>query len=164
MTTSTGQPEEHSQPALTFKTILRLEGKTATGIQVPVEVVEALGKGKRPPVLVTIGNHTYRSTVAAYGDVFMLPVSAENRIAAGVQAGQEIEVTLQLDTQPRVVNLPHDFKQRLEGVPPARAFFESLSYSNQRRIVLNIEGAKTAETRQQRIDKAVQVLAQGKTP
>ena len=164
MPTSSSQPEEQKQPILTFKAVLRLEGKTATGIQVPVEVVEALGKGKRPPVLVTIGNHTYRSTVAAYKDVFMLPVSAENREAAGAAAGDEVEVQLALDTQPREVSLPSDFKQRLEGVSQARVYFESLSYSNQRRIVLNIESAKTAETRQRRIDKAVEVLVQAKIP
>ena len=80
-----------------FRTTLQLEGKTATGFQVPADVVEAMGKGKRPPVTVTINGYTYRSTVAAFGEVFMLPLAAEHRVAAGVAAGDEIEVDLELD-------------------------------------------------------------------
>lgn len=145
-----------------FRAVLQLEGKTATGIQVPAEVVAALGKTKKPPVRVTIGGHTYRSTVAAYGSVYMIPVAAEHREAAGVKAGEEVEVTLELDTEPREVTVPPDFAQALEQDPEARSFFESLSYSNKRRFVLNVEGAKTPETRQRRIEKAVASLHEGK--
>ena len=97
-----------------FRSVVQLEGKTATGFRVPPEVVAALGTGKRPPVRVTIGGHTYRSTVAAYGDVFMLPLSAENRMAAGVAAGDEIEVELELDTAPREVTVPADLAAALD--------------------------------------------------
>jgi hypothetical protein len=145
-----------------FRAVLKLEGKTATGIQVPEEVVAALGATKKPPVRVTIGGHTYRSTVAAYGNVYMIPVAAEHREAAGVKAGEEVEVTLELDTEPREVTVPPDFSDALDQDADAKRFFEGLSYSNKRRVVLNIEGAKTPETRQRRIDKAVASLREGK--
>jgi hypothetical protein len=145
-----------------FRTTIQLEGKTATGFRVPAEVVEALGKGKRPPVLVTIGSHTYRSTVAAFGDVYMLPLSAENRGAAGVGAGDEVEVEVELDTAPREVAVPDDFAAALAPEPEAQRFFEGLSYSQQRWFVLGIEDAKTPETRQRRIDAAVARLREGR--
>lgn len=145
-----------------FTTVIELGGKTATGFQVPAEVVEAFGQGKKPSVKVTIGGHTYRSTVAVYGGTYMLPLSAENRNAAGVAAGEEVEVALELDTEPREVEVPADFIQALDGDEAARTFFEGLSYSNKRRIVLQIEGAKSEETRNRRIDKWVQSLSEGK--
>ena len=146
-----------------FKTTLELGGKTATGFRVPPEVVEALGKGKRPPVLVTINGHTYRNTVAVYGDTYMLGVAAEHRAAAGVEAGDELEVDLELDTAPREVEVPSDLASALAASPEAKRFFETLSYSNKRRITLSIDDAKTAETRQRRIEKSVRQLAEGRT-
>ena len=145
-----------------FKAVLELGGKTATGIVVPPEVVEALAAGKRPPVNVTIGKHTYRSTVAVMDGRYMLPVSAENREAAGIEAGDEIEVEVELNTAPREVNMPEDFAQALEAEPAARAFFEGLSNSLQRFWVDNIQGAKAAETRQRRIDGAIAKFLEGK--
>ncbi len=145
-----------------FRAVLKLEGKTATGIQVPEEVVAALGATKKPPVRVTIGGHTYRSTVTAYGNVYMIPVAAEHREAAGVKAGEEVEVTLELDTEPREVTVPPDFSDALDQDADAKRFFGGLSFSNKRRVVLNIEGAKTPDTRQRRIDKAVASLREGK--
>jgi len=145
-----------------FTTVIELGGKTATGFEVPAEAVEALGQGKKPAVKVTIGGHTYRSTVAVYGGKYMLPLSAENRNAAGVAAGDEVDVALELDTEPRELEVPADFAEALDRVPAARTFFEGLSYSNKRRIVLQIEGAKTGETRIRRIDKAVLSLGEGK--
>jgi hypothetical protein len=145
-----------------FRTTLRLEGKTATGIEVPPEIVAALGKGKRPPVRVTINGYTYRSTVAAYGDLFMLPVSAEVRAGAGVAAGEEVEVELALDEEPRVVAVPDDLARALAAAPEAKRFFDSLSYSHQRRYALSIEDAKTAETRARRVEKTVSLLLEGR--
>lgn len=145
-----------------FTTTVELGGKTATGFQVPNDVVVALGKGKKPPVTVTINGHTYRSTVAAYGEVSMLPLSAENRAAAGVKAGDEIEVDLELDTAPRVVEVPDDFAAAIAADPAAAAFWPTISYSNQRWHVLSIDGAKTPETRQRRIDKSVALLREGR--
>ncbi|MDP4096407.1 YdeI/OmpD-associated family protein [Paenibacillus sp. P96] len=145
-----------------FKSTLQLSKKTATGIEVPDEIVEGLGGGKKPPVKVTIGSYTYRSTIASMGGKFMLPVSKENREGAGIQAGDEIEVELELDTAPRELIVPDDFTEALHRHGEAQQFFEGLSYSNKRRFVLNIEGAKSAETRQRRIEKSVELLREGK--
>jgi hypothetical protein len=145
-----------------FRTRLNLAGKTATGFLVPREVVESLGKGKRPPVLVTINGYTYRNTVAVYGDEFMIGVSAENRAGARVAAGDEIDVDLVLDTAPREVTVPPDFAAALDAEPAARRTFDSISYSNQSWHVLQVEGAKTDETRQRRIEKSVAMLREGR--
>lgn len=145
-----------------FRTTVILGGKTATGIPVPPEVVASLGSGKKPAVKVTINGYTYASTVAVMGGQFMLPLSAENRKGAGVSAGEEIEVELAPDNEPREVTVPPDFSEALDREPAARSFFDGLSYSNKRRFVLSIEDAKTAETRQRRISKSVQTLSEGR--
>ena len=145
-----------------FRATLQLEGKTATGIHVPAEVVEALGKGKKPPVRVTINGYTYRSTVAAYNGVFMLPVSAEVRERSGATAGDELDVDVELDEAPRVVEVPADFAAAIAADAEAQRFFDTLSYSIQRRYVMGVDEAKTAETRQRRIEKSVQMLREGK--
>ena len=146
-----------------FRTRIRLEGKTATGFAVPADVVETLGKGKkRPPVTVTINGYTYRSTVAAYGDIFMLPLAAEHRTAAGVAAGDEIEVDLELDTAPRDVEVPADLAAALDAEPAARATFDGLSNSNKKWHVLSVEGTKNPETRQRRIEKSIATLREGR--
>ena len=144
-----------------FRTTIELGGKTATGFRIPENVVADLGPGKRPAVRVTIGGHTYRTTVAPMGGAFMIPLSAENRAGAGAAAGDEVDVDVELDTEPRVVTVPPDFADALDRQPDARRAFDALSYSNQRRHVLSIEGAKTDETRQRRIGKAVDALRQG---
>ena len=146
-----------------FRAMLQLAGKTATGFRVPEEVVAALGAGKRPAVRVTINGHTYRSTVAPLGGVFMLPVSAEHRASAGVAAGDEVDVDIELDTAPREVAVPPDFAEALDRDADARRHFDGMSYSNQRRYVLGIEEAKSAETRQRRIARAVGELREGPT-
>jgi hypothetical protein len=147
---------------MTFRTVIELGGKTATGFRVPEEVVAALGSGKRPAVIVRIGSHSYRSTVAVMDGVFMLPLSAENREAAGVLAGDEVEVTLEPDTTPREVAVPDDFAAALDADPAARRTFDALSYSNKRFHVEPITGAKTEETRQRRIEKSVAILHEGR--
>lgn len=146
-----------------FTTTLQLAGKTATGFRVPASVVEALGAGKRPPVVVTINGYRYRNTVAVYGDEFLIGVAAEHRAASGVAAGDTLEVDLELDTAPREVEVPADLATALDRVPEARRAFEALSYSNRRRITESVAGAKTEETRQRRIDKAVGELRSGRT-
>jgi len=144
-----------------FRTTIELGGKTATGFRIPESVVADLGSGKRHAVRITIGGYTYRTTVAPMGGVFMIPLSAENRSGAGVAAGDEVDVDVELDTEPRVVTVPPDFAEALDRQPDARKAFDALSYSNQRRHVLSIEGAKTDETRQRRIGKAVDMLREG---
>ena len=146
-----------------FRATILLGGKTATGIRVPAEVVAALGSSRRPAVRVTVNGHAYRSTVAPMGGQFMLPVSAEHREAAGVAAGDEVDVDLELDTEPRVLAVPDDFSAALDRDADARRVFDGLSYSRKQRFVLPIEQAKTAETRQRRIAKAVEALREGRT-
>jgi hypothetical protein len=145
-----------------FETTILTLGKTATGIEVPAEIVEALGGGKRPRVTVTLNGYTYRSTVAPMGGKLLVPVSAEVRQNAGVAGGDLVEVGLELDTEPREVTVPDDFAAALAAEPAARQFFDSLSYSNRRWHVMQVEGAKTEATRQRRIEKSVTLLAANK--
>jgi hypothetical protein len=145
-----------------FRTTIVQTGKTATGIRVPDEVVEALGAGKRPPVTVTLNGYTYRNTVAVMGGESWVGVSAEHRDRARVAAGHEVEVDLELDTAPRTLDVPADLAAALDAEPAARAFFDGLSYSNRQWHVLSVEGAKTAETRQRRIEKSVEMLRAGR--
>lgn len=142
-----------------FTAVLEQSGKTATGFVVPDQVVDTLGAGKRPPVVVQINGHTYRSTVASMGGRFMLPVSAENRAAAGIEAGEVIDVRLTLDDKPREVEVPADLAEALAANKTAQEFFDSLSYSIKRWHVESITGAKTEATRERRIAKSVAMLA-----
>jgi Bacteriocin-protection, YdeI or OmpD-Associated/Domain of unknown function (DUF1905) len=146
-----------------FHATILQSGKTATGIRVPSTVVSSLGPSKRPAVRVTINGYTYRSSVASMGGEFMLSVSAEVRERAGVAAGDEVDVDIELDTDPREVVLPADLLDALERDTDAKRHFDDLSYSNKRRMVIPIEQAKTAETRQRRIAKAVNTLREGRT-
>ena len=138
-------------------------GKSATGLQVPPEVVEQLGSGKRPAVCVTLRGHTYRSTIAPMGGVYMLPVSAEIRGITGLTGGDPVDVDVELDTAPREVTVPADLAAALETEPEASSFFQGLSYSNKQRLVLAIEQARTAETRRRRILQSVQALREKRT-
>lgn len=148
---------------MSFTTTLIKTGATATGIHIPDAVVEALGAGKRPPVTVTInGTYSYRNTVAFMGGEYWVGVSAQHRVAAGVEGGDSITVELVLDTAPREVEVPDDFAAALRAEPAAQATFNELSYSNKSWHVLSIEGAKTDETRQRRIVKSVATLREGK--
>jgi hypothetical protein len=145
-----------------FHATIEQSGKTATGIRIPDEVVEALGSGKRPAVRVTINGYTYRNTVAVMGGVYMVGVSAEHRAGSGVAGGDEVDVDIALDTEPREVVVPDDFAAALDAEPKARATFDGLSYSNRSWHVLSIIGAKTDETRQRRIGKSVEMLREGR--
>ena len=145
-----------------FHTTILQGGKSATGIQVPDEVVAALGSGRRPPVKVTINGYTYRRTVAVMGGAYMVGVSAEHRAGAGVAGGDQVEVDLELDTAPREVEVPADLAAALDAEPAARSTFDGLSYSNRSWHVLQVTGAKTEETRQRRIARSVEALKQGR--
>jgi hypothetical protein len=145
-----------------FRTTVQQAGKTATGIQVPDAVVEALGSGKRPPVKVTINGYTYRSTVAVVAGAHMVGVSAESRAGAGIAGGDEVEVDIELDTAPREVAVPADLAAALDAEPNARRTFDKLSYSNKSWHVLQVTGAKSEETRQRRIAKSVATLKEGR--
>ncbi|MCC6614994.1 MAG: DUF1905 domain-containing protein [Anaerolineae bacterium] len=139
-------------------TIQQAEDVNATGIPVPAAAIEALGGKKRPAVIVTIGDFTYRSTVAGYGDVFMIPLSQERRAAAGIRAGDTVEVTLELDTEPRTVDVPDDLAAALAARPGAREAFDKLAPSARKEHVRQVETAKAQETRERRIAKIVDGL------
>ncbi len=141
---------------------MHLAGKTATGIQVPPEVVESLDAGKRVPVVVTGKKHSYRTTIAPYNGAYMIPVSAENREAAGIVAGQMLTIDVEVDTAPREIEVPPDLAAALTRNKPAAEFFASLSFSNQRGYVTWIEDAKKEETRQARVTSSVASLKAGR--
>jgi hypothetical protein len=141
-----------------FTTTLQLDGRTATGIRVPDEVVGALGGGKRIPVSVTINGTRYASTIATMRGEPKIPVSADIRSAAGIAAGDKITVDLERDDTPRTVDLPADLTDALRADPLMSDRFAALSYSNQRRHVLSITGARTAETRTRRIQRVLDEL------
>jgi Bacteriocin-protection, YdeI or OmpD-Associated/Domain of unknown function (DUF1905) len=145
-----------------FRATIEQAGKTATGIEVPSTIVERLGAGKRPAVKLTIRGHTYRSTVASMGGRFMVGVSAENREKAGVAGGDTVDVDIELDTAPREVTLPPDLAKALRRDAKAGRTFEGLSYSNQNWHVLQIEGAKSAATRERRIARSIEALRSGR--
>ena len=144
-----------------FRTTIVQDGNN-TGIEVPPGIIEALGSGKRPPVKVTLNGYTYRSTVAVMGGAYMISLSAANRAAAGVEGGQELDVELELDTEPRTVELPAEFAAALDAEPKARETFDKLSPSNKGWHVLQVTEAKTDETRQRRIAKQVAALKEGR--
>ncbi len=147
--------------SVTFETTLAANG-TNTGIEVPPELVERLGAGRRPPVAVDLDGYAYRSTVAVMGGRYLISVSAAVRQATGLAAGDPVRVTLTLADTPREVDVPADLAAALAADEQAGAFFATLSTSLQRYHVDTVDGAKTAETRQRRIEKAVALFRAGR--
>jgi hypothetical protein len=145
-----------------FRTTVQLGGKTATGLPVPVEVIEALDSGRQPKVRVTIGGHTYPSMIAVRGGQFLIPLSAENRTAAGVAAGDEVDVEVILDSTPRELTVPADLAAVLAADPEAQRLFDGLPFSHRKEYVRWIEEAKKPETRQSRLGKTVERLKGGR--
>jgi hypothetical protein len=143
-----------------FRATVVLAGRTATGIQVPDEVVTALGSGKRPAVVVRVGDHTYRTTVAPMGGAYWIPLAAEHRQAAGVQAEQEVDVAIELDGAPREVAVPDDLAAAMDD--RARTHFDGLAFSHRKEWVRWVEEAKKPETRAARIEKTAASLREGK--
>jgi hypothetical protein len=144
-----------------FTTTIQGNGNK-TGIEVPEGIVNALGAGRRPPVVVTINGHSYRSSIAVMGGQNMIGVSAANRDLTGASAGDTVDVDVDLDMQPRVIDVPKDLAVALEAEPEAKAFYATLPYSSQRRYVEPIADARTDETRARRIAKVVTDLKAGK--
>jgi ribosomal protein S18 acetylase RimI-like enzyme len=130
----------------------------ATGIEIPAEIVTALGAGKRPKVAITINGHTWRSRVAPVGGRFIVGISAANRAACGIAEGERVEAELQLDTAPRLVAEPPDLAEALDSDPQARAAFDRLAYGLKRKHVRAIQDAKTPQTRQRRITKLITTI------
>jgi Bacteriocin-protection, YdeI or OmpD-Associated/Domain of unknown function (DUF1905) len=146
---------------VTFETTLLASGNN-TGIPVPDDVVQQLGRGKRPAVLVNVNGYDYRSTVAVMGGRYLIGVSAAVRAATGLKGGDPITVTLTVADAPREVDVPADFAAAMDEQQPARRFFDGLSNSLQRYHVDTINAAKAPETRQRRIAKAVDLFVAGK--
>ena len=145
-----------------FRTTMQMGDKTAMGFEIPPEVVESFGAGKRPPVLVTINGYTYRNTVAVYGGVYMIGVAAEHRGPAGVAGGDVVDVDLELDTAPREVTVPPELQAALDADPAAQATFDKLSYSNKSWHALQVTGTNNEETRARRIEKSIAALHEGR--
>ncbi len=146
-----------------FETRVEPHGKTATFFHVPPEVMEALGPNKRVPVRVTVNGYTYRSTVAPMGGSFLLPLNRENRAAAAVSAGDVVEVAIERDDEPRVVEVPEDLAAALDGDEVARLAFIGLSYSHQREYAEWITEAKRPETRARRVAQTLERLRRART-
>jgi hypothetical protein len=147
--------------SVTFETTVAASGNN-TGIEVPGDLIDQLAAGKRPPVLVNVNGYEYRNTVAVMGGRHMISISAAVRNATGLKGGDPIRVTLTVADTPREVNVPPDFAAALAADERARAFFGKLSNSMQRYHVDNINAAKSAGTRQRRIDKAIALFLDGK--
>lgn len=145
-----------------FRATVELGGRTATGLQVPDDVVAALGGGRRAPVVVTVGGHSYRTTVATMAGRFLVPLSAANRTAAGVSAGDGVDVEITLDDAPREVAVPADLAAALAADPQAGRFFDGLAHSHRKEWVRWVEEAKKAETRTARVARAVESLRLGR--
>jgi len=145
---------------ITFHTSILQTGKNTAGIQVPEDVIESLGGGKRPLVRVTINRYTYRSAVAVMGGKYMISFSSEHRNAAGVQGGEATDVTLEIDLEPRTVALPEDLEEALRNAN-AMDGFEKSAPSMKKEYVRQVESAKAGETRARRIAKIVEKFVAG---
>ena len=151
-----------SQPkSVSFETTLHQTGRN-TGIVVPPNLIKELGAGQRPPVIVVLNGYEYRTTVGMMGGKHMVSVSAAVRKDTGLQGNDPVQVKLALADGPRPVEIPDDLEAALAVDPSARAFFDTLSNSLQRFHIDNINGAKTPETRQRRIDKSISLFLEGK--
>ena len=149
--------ENKTSRPITFHTTIRQTGKNTAGIQVPEDVMEQLGAGKRPLVRVTINHYTYRSAVAVMNGKYMIGYPSNHRDAAGVQGGEEADVTLELDLEPRTVEIPSDLKDALLKAKALHAF-EKSAPSMQKEYVRQVKEAKAQETRERRITKIVEKL------
>jgi hypothetical protein len=145
----------------TFETTVAATGNN-TGIVVPEEVIEQLGAGKRPALLVNVNGYEYRTTAGVMSGKCMVSVSAAVRKATGLKGGDPVRVTLTVADAPREVAVPADFAAALAGDEQAGAFFAKLSNSLQRYHVDNITAAKSADTRQRRVEKAIALFREGK--
>jgi hypothetical protein len=144
-----------------FDTTVTAAGNN-TGIVVPDELIERLGAGRRPGVVVNVNGYEYRNTVGVMAGKHMISISAAIRKETGLKGGDPIHVVLTVADTPREVTIPDDFAAALAADPEAKAFFDKLSNSLQRYHVDNVNAAKTAETRQRRIEKAIALFREGK--
>jgi hypothetical protein len=143
--------------AKTFRTALLLDGAMCA-IPVPFDPIPVFGK-VRAPVKVTVNGYTFRSTIAAMGGPLFIPFRKSNREAARLHGDETVEVTLELDEEKREVEPPADLVKALRAAPPAWDRWQELSFTHQREHVEALDSAKKAETRQRRLEAAVQAIA-----
>ena len=146
---------------VTFESTVLATGKN-TGIVVPDEIIDRLGAGRRPSVIVNVNGYEYRNTVGVMSGKAMISIGAAVRKETGLRGGDAIHVELTLADNPREIVVPDDFAAALEEDPHAKAFFAGLSNSLQRYHVDSINAAKGADTRQRRIEKAIPLFREGK--
>ena len=151
------QKAEKRSSLIKFQTILLQFGNN-TGIQVPEEVIEKFGGGKRPLVNVTVNQYSYRSAIATMDGKFMISFSSDHRNASGIQGGDEVDVTLSLDLEPRTVEIPKDLEAALIKANALDEFQKSAP-SMKKEYVRQVESAKSQETRERRIAKIVEKLS-----
>ena len=140
-----------------FKGKLGTESKGALFIELPFDAREAFGAA-RAKVHVRVNGHAYRSTVSVYDGRFYIPVSKPNRDAAGVSVGDTVSVVLEVDTEPRTVDVPAPLARALAQSRRAKAAWEKLSYSHQREHADAVSKAKRPETVVSRVKKTIELL------
>ena len=143
---------------LTVQTTLDSLGGPAAAIVLTDEQVAELGPAKNPPVVVTIAGRTARLRVARMGGQNLIGLSRATREALGVEIGQDVTATIELDTAERTVDMPPELTTALEAEPALRETFEALAYSRRKEHARQVSEAKTAETRDRRIAKILDSL------
>lgn len=124
----------------------------------------AVGEGaKRFPVVATVNGHSWRTTVTRMRGEFLVGLSRAVREAAGVQAGDTATLTLELDTEPREVEVPPALTDALQGDSAARAAFDALAFTHRKEYARWIQEAKRDETRKRRVARALEMLRAGQT-
>lgn len=141
-----------------FKTKIIQVGNN-TGIEISEQLLEKLGGGKKPLVILTVNGYSYRTAVGKMGNKYMISLSAENRKNANAKGGDTVEINLDLDTVPRITEIPADLQKALDKNKTAKLNFEKLAPSKKKAIVFSITNAKTEETKIKRIDKAILTLS-----
>jgi len=153
-------PGQRIQKVVRFRSLVE-PPEPMRGLEVPRTIVDRLGGGRRPAVNITLNGHSGKSRVAIMRGRYLIGLSNANRRAAGVEIGDEVELSLELDTEPRLVVAPADLSRALSADPVARAAFERLTSSQRRVHVLAVEKARQPETRVRRIQKVVETLRNG---
>jgi bifunctional DNA-binding transcriptional regulator/antitoxin component of YhaV-PrlF toxin-antitoxin module len=140
-----------------FKAILGGEDGEAPTAELPFDAKERFGKA-RAPVRGTVNGTDYRTTVAVYDGAYLIGFKRELRERAGIEIGDEVEVTIELDEEPRTVELPPALEAALDGDKGARAVFDGLSHSHRREYAEWIAEAKRDDTRKRRVAQTLEKL------
>jgi hypothetical protein len=143
-----------------FTADLRLSGRGGGGhlVEVPDEIVRALGGRGRTPVKATFNGIAYRGSIVKMGGIHMLGVLKSVMAEAGVETGDRLDVTVELDTAQRTVDIPRDLAAAFVEHLKAREAWERLSFTHRREHAEAIAGAKKPETRTRRLQRAIEQL------